>query len=268
MHGLRLDHPLKKRSHFTNGVVSKIADKVDTMKNMMTQHWQKAPNFVHGIRELSPVAPWLGSRAGTMQGPVPPWLGSRAPSKASCHLGLARGRAPCKASCHLGLARGHQARPRDTLAWLTGTMQGPVARVMARAVARVTCLWLSFQVSMPLPSFLGKNDMGTGWGGSRPVEASKVTIGCKISETVKGKLSLGARILQLGGVKRVFKQTSTRREAVEDFPMLFINSWPYRWPPLRGLHFPVRDQSNSILQIANWLNSIQDLNPTKKDKES
>lgn len=84
-----------------------------------------------------------------------------------------------------------------------------------------------------------------------------MTIGCKISETVKGKLSLGARILQLGGVKRVFKQTSTRREAVEDFPMLFINSWPYRWPPLRGLHFPVRDQSNSILQIANWLNSIQ-----------
>ena len=26
---------------------------------------------------------------------------------------------------------------------------------------------------MPLPSFLGKNDMGTGWGGSRPAEASK-----------------------------------------------------------------------------------------------
>ena len=31
-------------------------------------------------------------------------------------------------------------------------------------------------------------------------------LGPKISETVKGKLSLGARILQLGGVKRVFKQ--------------------------------------------------------------
>lgn len=43
----------RKESHLTNGVVSKIADKVDTMKNMMTQHWQKAPNFVHGIRELS-----------------------------------------------------------------------------------------------------------------------------------------------------------------------------------------------------------------------
>lgn len=33
-----------------------------------------------------------------------------------------------------------------------------------------------------------------------------VRLGPKILETVKGKLSLGARILQLGGVKRVFKQ--------------------------------------------------------------
>ncbi|KAJ9691663.1 hypothetical protein PVL29_013755 [Vitis rotundifolia] len=33
-----------------------------------------------------------------------------------------------------------------------------------------------------------------------------VKIGPKISETVKGKLTLGARILQLGGVKRVFKK--------------------------------------------------------------
>eukprot|EP00261_Vitis_vinifera_P036811 XP_019078054.1 PREDICTED: GEM-like protein 4 [Vitis vinifera] len=31
-------------------------------------------------------------------------------------------------------------------------------------------------------------------------------LGPKFSETVKGKLSLGARILQVGGVKRVFKQ--------------------------------------------------------------
>lgn len=31
-------------------------------------------------------------------------------------------------------------------------------------------------------------------------------IGPKISDTVKGKLTLGARILQLGGVKRVFKK--------------------------------------------------------------
>ena len=31
-------------------------------------------------------------------------------------------------------------------------------------------------------------------------------LGPKFSETVKGKLSLGARILQLGGVKRVFRQ--------------------------------------------------------------
>ncbi|KAJ9691688.1 hypothetical protein PVL29_013770 [Vitis rotundifolia] len=33
-----------------------------------------------------------------------------------------------------------------------------------------------------------------------------VRIGSKISETVKGKLRLGARILQLGGVKKVFRQ--------------------------------------------------------------
>ena len=33
-----------------------------------------------------------------------------------------------------------------------------------------------------------------------------VRLGPKFSETVKGKLSLGARILQVGGVKRVFKQ--------------------------------------------------------------
>lgn len=33
-----------------------------------------------------------------------------------------------------------------------------------------------------------------------------VTLGPKLSETVKGKLSLGARILQAGGVERVFRQ--------------------------------------------------------------
>ncbi|PIN04695.1 hypothetical protein CDL12_22769 [Handroanthus impetiginosus] len=33
-----------------------------------------------------------------------------------------------------------------------------------------------------------------------------VRLGPKLSETVKGKLSLGARILQLGGVEKVFKQ--------------------------------------------------------------
>ena len=37
-------------------------------------------------------------------------------------------------------------------------------------------------------------------------------IGLKFSETVKGKLSLGARILQLGGVKRVFRQNFGVRE--------------------------------------------------------
>ncbi|KAM0938773.1 putative GEM-like protein [Dioscorea sansibarensis] len=33
-----------------------------------------------------------------------------------------------------------------------------------------------------------------------------VNLGAKFSETVKGKLSLGARIIQAGGVKRIFRQ--------------------------------------------------------------
>ena len=37
-------------------------------------------------------------------------------------------------------------------------------------------------------------------------------LGSKFSETVKGKLSLGARILRLGGVKRVFKKNFGGRE--------------------------------------------------------
>ncbi|KAJ7942624.1 GEM-like protein 4 [Quillaja saponaria] len=39
-----------------------------------------------------------------------------------------------------------------------------------------------------------------------------VRLGPKITETVKGKLSLGARILQLGGLERVFKQLFSVRE--------------------------------------------------------
>ena len=37
-------------------------------------------------------------------------------------------------------------------------------------------------------------------------------LGPKFTETVKGKLSLGARILQLGGLKRVFKKIFGVRE--------------------------------------------------------
>uniref|UniRef100_R7W4I0 Uncharacterized protein n=1 Tax=Aegilops tauschii TaxID=37682 RepID=R7W4I0_AEGTA len=36
-----------------------------------------------------------------------------------------------------------------------------------------------------------------------------VTLGPKISETVKGKLSLGAKILQAGGIERVFRKAFT-----------------------------------------------------------
>ncbi|WOH07503.1 hypothetical protein DCAR_0726933 [Daucus carota subsp. sativus] len=39
-----------------------------------------------------------------------------------------------------------------------------------------------------------------------------VRIGSKISETVKGKLSLGAKIIQVGGVKKIFKQNFNTRE--------------------------------------------------------
>lgn len=37
-------------------------------------------------------------------------------------------------------------------------------------------------------------------------------IGSKISETVKGKLSLGAKILKVGGVKKIFIQNFNARE--------------------------------------------------------
>ncbi|XP_012479863.1 GEM-like protein 4 [Gossypium raimondii] len=39
-----------------------------------------------------------------------------------------------------------------------------------------------------------------------------VRLGTKISETVKGKLSLGARILQVGGLEKIFKQLFSFRE--------------------------------------------------------
>lgn len=39
-----------------------------------------------------------------------------------------------------------------------------------------------------------------------------VKIGAKLSETVKGKLRLGARILQVGGVKKVFKHNFSVRD--------------------------------------------------------
>lgn len=41
---------------------------------------------------------------------------------------------------------------------------------------------------------------------------SAVRIGPKLTETVKGKLKLGARILQVGGMEKVFKQKFSVRE--------------------------------------------------------
>ncbi|KAI3467913.1 hypothetical protein Pfo_024576 [Paulownia fortunei] len=53
-----------------------------------------------------------------------------------------------------------------------------------------------------------------------------VRLGLKLSETVKGKLSLGARILQMGGVEKVFKQKFNIRDD-EKLPiagLLFVST--------------------------------------------
>ncbi|WJZ97538.1 hypothetical protein VitviT2T_016133 [Vitis vinifera] len=63
-----------------------------------------------------------------------------------------------------------------------------------------------------------------------------VRLGPKFSETVKGNLSLGARILQLGGVKRVFNQIFDGREGEK----LLKASQCYLWTtagPIAGLLF-------------------------------
>lgn len=42
-----------------------------------------------------------------------------------------------------------------------------------------------------------------------------VRLGPKITATVKGKLSLGARVLQVGGVEKIFKQLFSVREGAK-----------------------------------------------------
>ena len=58
-----------------------------------------------------------------------------------------------------------------------------------------------------------------------------VRIGCKISGTVKGKLSLGTQTLQLGGIRRVSSRFLSwrRREAVEGLPIQYLSNFlnPY-----------------------------------------
>ncbi|KAJ9691665.1 hypothetical protein PVL29_013757 [Vitis rotundifolia] len=48
---MKLLSPHAKPYPAANGVVFKIADEVDRMKNMMNQHGKKGDNIVHGIRE-------------------------------------------------------------------------------------------------------------------------------------------------------------------------------------------------------------------------
>ncbi|KAF2322453.1 hypothetical protein GH714_017125 [Hevea brasiliensis] len=47
---------------------------------------------------------------------------------------------------------------------------------------------------------------------NKSLTVKQVRLGSKITETLMGKLSLGARILQVGGVKKVFRQFFTVRE--------------------------------------------------------
>ncbi|PWZ37507.1 putative GEM-like protein 8 [Zea mays] len=71
-------------------------------------------------------------------------------------------------------------------------------------------LAVSFTHPSPYASFGYKHSSSNHWVSklSRRAQGFRehVTLGPKLSETVKGKLSLGARILQAGGVERVFRQ--------------------------------------------------------------
>ncbi|KAK4423293.1 GEM-like protein 4 [Sesamum alatum] len=63
-----------------------------------------------------------------------------------------------------------------------------------------------------------------------------VKLGPKLSETVKGKLRLGARILQVGGVEKVFRQKFN----IRDDEKLLKASQCYLWTtagPIAGLLF-------------------------------
>nr|KJB79813.1 hypothetical protein B456_013G067900 [Gossypium raimondii] len=68
---------------------------------------------------------------------------------------------------------------------------------------------------------IGKNVDTFGHGvREHVIFGTAVRVGPKISETVKGKLSLGARILQVGGVEKIFKQLTAGPIA----GLLFISS--------------------------------------------
>ncbi|RVW51376.1 putative GEM-like protein 8 [Vitis vinifera] len=74
-------------------------------------------------------------------------------------------------------------------------------------------------------------------------------IGCKISGTVKGRLSLGTQTLQLGGIRRVSSRFLSwrRREAVEGFPIQYVSIWKgvkqiesARWSTSHPLHITMK----------------------------
>ncbi|KAI5588103.1 hypothetical protein BDE02_05G073700 [Populus trichocarpa] len=90
-----------------------------------------------------------------------------------------------------------------------------------------------------------------------------VRLGPKISETVKGKLSLGAKILQVGGVEKIFKQlfVVSEDEKLLKAPSAICQQQQvllqvFYSSPLKKSPFVVRDQSNSLLRVENQLESI------------
>jgi hypothetical protein len=58
---------------------------------------------------------------------------------------------------------------------------------------------------------------------------SAVTLGSKLSETIRGKLRFGAKVLQAGSIDSLqgILCSRERRETSEDFPVL---SFDYSWP--------------------------------------
>ncbi|WOG83553.1 hypothetical protein DCAR_0102729 [Daucus carota subsp. sativus] len=97
-----------------------------------------------------------------------------------------------------------------------------------------------------------------------------VKIGPKLSETVKGKLRLGARILQVGGVKKVFKQNFSFSEGEK----LLKASQCYLYTtagPIAGLLFISTDRiafcSERSMKVSIPLNKIKRANESENMKD-
>ncbi|XP_027098626.2 putative GEM-like protein 8 [Coffea arabica] len=89
-------------------------------------------------------------------------------------------------------------------------------------------------------------------------KVEKVRLAPKLTETVKGKLSLGARILQLGGVEKVFKQlfSVTDSEKLSKASQCYLSTTS---GPIAGLLFI---STNKVAFCSE--RSIKILSPTGK----